>query len=140
MVHSIHTRVRRGSRILPNNRAIVLRQGGQCRRVGGRNGWLIRAQQLRRKTISCEGQVTRRVSGCCGGPPPPRHRGLFPPLGIQSVVWVVNIVFPKIDETTIGGNYVHNPHNRLNTEGGGSYRSLGKLGSQPTRWTEYRGG
>jgi len=48
--------IRRGSRILPKNRAIVLHQGGQCRWAGGMKGWLIRAQQPRRKTISCKGQ------------------------------------------------------------------------------------
>jgi len=58
MVHSIRTRVRRGSRLLPNNRAIVLHQGGQCRWAGGMKGWLIRAQQPRRNTISCKGQAT----------------------------------------------------------------------------------
>jgi len=35
VVYSLQTRVRRGSRTLLNNRAIVLDQGGQCRWVGG---------------------------------------------------------------------------------------------------------
>jgi len=57
MVYSIQTGGRWGSRILPNNRAIVLHQGGQCRWAGGVKGWLIRAQQPRSKRISCcEGQ------------------------------------------------------------------------------------
>jgi len=58
MVHSIRTRVRKGSRILCNHRAIVLHQGGQGRRAGRINRWLIRAQQPRRKTISCKGQAS----------------------------------------------------------------------------------
>jgi len=62
MVHSIQTGVRRGSRILPNNRAIVLHQAGQCRRVGGVKGWLICPQQPRSKTISCKGQALGRPS------------------------------------------------------------------------------
>ena len=54
------------SRILPNNRAILLRQGGKCRRAGGMNGWLIRAQQTRRKTTSCKGQsATVRLRLLC---------------------------------------------------------------------------
>jgi len=35
VVYSSQTRVRRGSRILPDNRAIVLRQGWQCRWAAG---------------------------------------------------------------------------------------------------------
>jgi len=58
MVYSIQTRGRKGTRILSNNRAIVLHQGGQCRRAGGMNGWSIRAQQSRRNRISCIGQPT----------------------------------------------------------------------------------
>jgi len=61
MVYSIQTGVRKGSRILPNNRAIVLHQGGQCRWAGGMKGWLIRPQQPRSQTISCKGQS---VMGC----------------------------------------------------------------------------
>ena len=57
MVHRLQTRVRRGSRILLNNRAIVLHQGGQCGWAGGVHRWLILAQQSRRKTISCKSQV-----------------------------------------------------------------------------------
>jgi len=64
MVHSIQTRVRRGGRILPNNRALVLHQGGQCRWAGGMNRWWIRAQQPRRKTISCKGQNTEAGAAC----------------------------------------------------------------------------
>ena len=35
MVYSLQTKFRRGSRILPNDRAIVLHQGWQCRWAGG---------------------------------------------------------------------------------------------------------
>jgi len=61
VVYSIHTGGRKGSRILSNNRATVLEQGGQCRWTGGMTGWLIRAQQPRRKRISCKGQVAASV-------------------------------------------------------------------------------
>jgi len=57
MVHRLQTRVRRGSRILLNNRATVLHQGGQCGWARGVHRWLILAQQPRRKTISCQSQV-----------------------------------------------------------------------------------
>jgi len=57
MVDSTHTGGRKESLILSNNRAIVLHQGGQCRWAGGMKGWLIRAQQPRRKRISCKGQI-----------------------------------------------------------------------------------
>ena len=50
---------RKGSLLLSNNRALVLQQGGQCRWAWGMKGWLIRAQQPRRKRIYCKGQVTR---------------------------------------------------------------------------------
>jgi len=56
MVHSIHTRVRRGSRILPNHPAIVLHQGGQCRWARGMTGYLTRAQKPRCERIYCKGQ------------------------------------------------------------------------------------
>jgi len=45
MVYSIQTGGRKGSRVLSNNRAIVLHHGGQCRWLGGMKGWLIRTQQ-----------------------------------------------------------------------------------------------
>ena len=57
MVYSIHTGVWKGSRILSNNRAIVLHQGGQCMWAGGVKGWWIRAQQPRSKKISRKGQL-----------------------------------------------------------------------------------
>ena len=42
-----HTKVRsRWGRIMPNSRAIVLQQCGQCRRAGSVKGRLIRAQRL----------------------------------------------------------------------------------------------
>ena len=67
MVHSIQTRGRKGSRMLSNNRAIVLHQGGQCRWAEGMQGCMIRAQQPRSKRISCKGQLaaylTLRQSG-----------------------------------------------------------------------------
>jgi len=47
IVYSIQTEGRKASRILSNNRAILLHQGGQCRWAGGMKGWLIRAQQFR---------------------------------------------------------------------------------------------
>jgi len=57
MVYSRQTGGRKGSRILSNNRAIVLLQGEQCRWAGGKKGWLIRAQQPRSKRMSGKGQV-----------------------------------------------------------------------------------
>jgi len=45
--NSMQTEGRKASRILSNNRAILLHQGGQCRWAGGMKGWLIRAQQFR---------------------------------------------------------------------------------------------
>jgi len=81
MAHSIQTRVRRGSLILPNNRAIVLHQIGQCRWAGGVNRWLIRAQQPRRKTISCKGQLTRRAWWAA----PPRYP--CPPSALRQSLW-----------------------------------------------------
>jgi len=42
--------------ILPNSRAIVLQQCGQCRRAGRMNGRLTRARTTRGKTMSCNGQ------------------------------------------------------------------------------------
>jgi len=45
-----------GGRILPNSRAVVLHQGGQCRRARGMKAWLNRAQQPRSERISCKGQ------------------------------------------------------------------------------------
>ena len=45
-----------GGRILPNSRAIVLQQCGQCRRAGRRKGRLIRAQTTNSKRLSCKGQ------------------------------------------------------------------------------------
>jgi len=56
MVYSLQTRVRRGSRLLPNNRAIVLHQGWQCRWARGMEGRLISAQQSSSNRISCTGQ------------------------------------------------------------------------------------
>jgi len=63
MVYTIHTGGRKGSLILSNNRAIVLQQGGQCRRAGAMKGWFIRARQHRRKRISCKSQVRGWVRG-----------------------------------------------------------------------------
>jgi len=48
---------------LPNNRAIVLHQGGQCRWAGGIQEWLIRVEQPRSKHISCKGQEVGRGGG-----------------------------------------------------------------------------
>jgi len=64
-VYSIQTLVRRGSRILPDNRAIVLHQGGQYRWAGGIKGGLIRAQQPRSETISCTGQGVAGAAPTC---------------------------------------------------------------------------
>jgi len=47
MVYGIHTGDRRGGCILPNSRAIVMHQDGQCRLAWGIKGWLIRAQNLK---------------------------------------------------------------------------------------------
>jgi len=52
---------RMGGRILPNHRATVLQQYGQCRRAGRMKRRLIRAQTTRSKTISCTGQGTLSV-------------------------------------------------------------------------------
>jgi len=72
MVYSIQTGGWRGSRILSNNCAIVLHQGGQCRwGGGGKDGrvvhgslevdkYLVKAK-LR---VACSGGASRRV---CGG-------------------------------------------------------------------------
>jgi len=62
MVYSIHKGGQGGGRILPNSRAVVLQQCGQCRWAGGVNGWLICVQQPRSKRISCKGQVRVRVN------------------------------------------------------------------------------
>jgi len=56
MVYSRQTGDRWESRILPNNRAIVLHQGGQCRWAGGVKEWSIRTQQPRSKQLSCKAQ------------------------------------------------------------------------------------
>jgi len=48
-------------RILPNHRAIVSQQCGQCRRARKGKGRLIRAQTTRSKTISCTGQNERET-------------------------------------------------------------------------------
>ena len=58
-VYGIHRGGWVGGRILPNSRAIVLQQCGQCRRAGRMKGRLIRAQTTRSKTISCKGHVSR---------------------------------------------------------------------------------
>jgi len=47
-----------GGRILPISRAMVLHQGGQCRRARGMQGWLISAQKPRGKRMSYKGQET----------------------------------------------------------------------------------
>jgi len=57
MVYSIQTGGRKGSRILFDNHAIVLHQGGQCRWAEGVKGWLIRAQQPQSKRKCCDGFV-----------------------------------------------------------------------------------
>jgi len=59
-----------------NNRAIVLHPGGQCRWAGGKNRWLIRAQQPCRKTLSCKGQPVIRW--------PPSGISLNPSIGSAS--------------------------------------------------------
>ena len=61
MAYGIHMGGRKGSRILSNNRVIVLHQGGQCRRAGGKKGCLIRAQRPRSKRMSCKGRLTRSL-------------------------------------------------------------------------------
>jgi len=53
IVYGRHTGGWRGRRILPNGRAIVLHQSGQCRWEGARKGWFARAQKLWSKQISC---------------------------------------------------------------------------------------
>jgi len=57
-----HTKGRsRGGRILPNSRAIVLQQCGQCRRAGRKKGRLTRAQTTGSKTLPCEVQISART-------------------------------------------------------------------------------
>ena len=60
MVYGTPKGGRGGGRILPNSRAIVLQQCGQCRRAGRMNGRLTRAQTNRSQTISCKGQAPTR--------------------------------------------------------------------------------
>ena len=47
---------------MPNSRAIVLQQCGQCRWAGGMKRRLIRAQTTRCKILSCKGQVVVGVT------------------------------------------------------------------------------
>jgi len=68
MVYNIHMGGRKASRILSNNRAIVLHQGGQCRWAGGMKGWLIRARQPRSRKV---GSKPETWDGMCL-----RHAGL----------------------------------------------------------------
>ena len=64
-----HTKGRsRGGRILPNSRAIVLQQCGQCRRAGRMKRRLTRAETTRSKTISCKAKPVRVCSGGSAGP------------------------------------------------------------------------
>jgi len=51
-----------GGRIMPNSRAIVLKQCGQCRRAGRMKGRLIHAHTTRSKATYCKGQVVGRPS------------------------------------------------------------------------------
>jgi len=52
-----HTKGRfEGGRVLPNSRAMVLQQCGQCKRAGRMQGRLIRAQTTRSKRRPCKGQ------------------------------------------------------------------------------------
>ena len=58
MVHGIHKGVRVGGRILPNSRAMLLQQCGQCSRAGKRKCRLIRAQttgRTRKKSVKAKG-------------------------------------------------------------------------------------
>ena len=94
MAYSIQTGGRKGSRLLPKDRAIVLHQGGECRWVGGMKRWLIRAQQPRRKRISCKGQ------GIPEGEPIPQHRDTT----IVFVFFPVPALFIRHD---LGGGQAH---------------------------------
>jgi len=49
---------------------------------------------------------------CCGGHPPPRYS--------RCCVCLVNVVLPKVDETTFGDLHSQDTHNSGNTEGGGN--------------------
>jgi len=62
MVYSVQAGGRKGSRILPNSRAIVLHQGANAGGPGGMKGWLIRAQQPHSKRIYCKGQGGQGVA------------------------------------------------------------------------------
>jgi len=77
IVYGIHTGVRRGGRMLPNSRSIVLQQGGQCRWSRGMQGWLIRAQKLWSKRISCKSQIAGKDDKFT----PTKHR--TPPRGVN---------------------------------------------------------
>jgi len=72
MVYGIHKGVRVGGCILPNRRAIVLQQCGQCRRAGRKKGRLSRAHTYSGKTISCERQSPGGCKGKVQGPAPRR--------------------------------------------------------------------
>ena len=78
MVYSIQTGSRKGSRVLPNNRAIVLHQGGQCRWAQGMKAWLIRVLQRQSKRTSCTGQL---LAGLGGGAS--RKDGAVPMSGLR---------------------------------------------------------
>jgi len=60
-VWHIRRRSRWGRRV-PNSRAIVLQQCGQCRQAGRMKGRLTSAQTTRSKTISCNGQASPIVA------------------------------------------------------------------------------
>jgi len=50
-----------GGRILPNSRALVLHQGGQCSWARRMKEWSIRAHTPRSKRITCVGQGSSHV-------------------------------------------------------------------------------
>jgi len=73
MVYGIYTGGRRGGggRLLPNSRAIVLHQGGQCRWARGMKGWLNLVQTTRGKQY----RVKANQQGRYGGLGSPAERG-----------------------------------------------------------------
>ena len=63
---------------MPNSRALVLQQCGQCRWAGGLKGRLIRAQTPTSKRRSCNGQPRTHARGYTYKPGVIRHKGHFP--------------------------------------------------------------
>jgi len=70
MVCGMHNEGQVGGRILPNSRAIVLQQCGQCRRAGRLKGRLIRAQTAKVKPYLVKAKVVMMICSPPQGTPP----------------------------------------------------------------------